>query len=119
VPIFCSKLRTLCKLQLCLIAGVDLLIKLFIDGKLFIEERLRVCLEFGERRAPNHMVVIVRPTLQDGVEGLDELCPGTPCGSLTTGFHLGSEGLETCPARRDLKLGRVVAGPLMLAQGLP
>ena len=49
--------------------------------------------EFGERLATNHMTMRVGPTPQNGVEGIDERCRGTPRGSLTEGFDLGDEGL--------------------------
>src|SRR5262245_58678494 len=77
--------------------------------------------EFGERLATDDVTVIVRPTPQDGVEGIDELCRGTACASFTDteSFDLRFEGLEARLARRDLQLGRFAMGPLMFAEGLP
>ena len=71
--------------------------------------------ELGKRLATDAMAVIVRPAPQDGVQGVDEPCRGTPRGLLTEGFDPGGECLETDLARRDLQLGRFAVGPLIFA----
>jgi hypothetical protein len=75
--------------------------------------------ECGERLAPKHIAGIVRPTPQEGVEGLAARGRGPPRGSRTEGGDRGGEGLQTRPARQDLPRGRLVVGPLRRAPARP
>ena len=75
--------------------------------------------ELGEALTTDTMPMIVRPTPEQGGEGIDELLWRGTCGLLTEGTDLGREGLKAGLAGSNPQLGRFAVRALMFAQGLP
>ena len=76
-------------------------------------------IEVRKRLTTDAVPVIVGPTSEDGIQRIDELGRGGPCGVVTERFDFGGNGLHTGLAGCNLELSRFAVGAGMFTDRLP
>ena len=76
-------------------------------------------LEVRKRLTTEAMTVRVGPPSEDGIQRIDELARGGPCGVATERFDCGRDGLHTGLAGCHLSLRRFAIGASMFTDRLP